>query len=199
MILLDEPTNHLDMESIDSLTEALRHFPGGSVVVTHNELVLHALATKLVIFDNGKATVFDGTYREFLDNIGWSDEDDGKKSKKQTKPKSKPNNSSSKGKKKKADRKQRDLVVAARGKALRPLKLTMDKLEASIIELEAKLELTNSELADAATFSDSEGIVRLSTGAAELQKQIDADFAHLEAVTSEHDQKSNEFEDKLSA
>ena len=205
MILLDEPTNHLDMESIDSLTAALRLFPGGSVVVTHNELVLHALATKLVIFDNGKATVFDGTYREFLDSVGWSDEDDGKKNKKQkgtekqTRQQNKPNNSSSKGKKKKADRKERDEMVAARGKALRPLKLTMDKLEVSIIALEAKLEVTNSDLADAATFSDSEGIVRLSTAAAELQKQIDADFAQLEAVTSEHDQKSSEFEERLSA
>ena len=65
--------------------------------------------------------------------------------------------------------------------------------------LTAGVVLANSELADAATFSDSEGIVRLSTAAAELQKKIDADFAQLETVTSEHDQKSSELEDKLSA
>lgn len=198
MILLDEPTNHLDMESIDSLTEALRQFPGGSVIVTHNELVLHALATKLVIFDNGKATLFEGTYRDFLDSVGWSDEDDGKKSKKPKKAE-KQNKQRNKDKKNKASRKEREEIAAARRKVLGPLKVTMDKLEASIIKLEAELKATNSELADAATFSDSEGIVRLSTAAAELQKKIDADFAQLETVTSEHDQKSSELEERLSA
>ncbi len=43
------------MESIDSLTDALQEFPGGVLIVTHNERVLHAVATKLVIFDRGRA------------------------------------------------------------------------------------------------------------------------------------------------
>ncbi len=82
MVLLDEPTNHLDMESIDSLSAAIQAFPGGTMIVTHNERVLHALATKLIVFDRGRSIMFDGTYRDFLDRVGWADEDGVKKKKK---------------------------------------------------------------------------------------------------------------------
>lgn len=36
VILLDEPTNHLDMESIDALADAIKHFSGGVVIVSHD-------------------------------------------------------------------------------------------------------------------------------------------------------------------
>ena len=85
LVLLDEPTNHLDMESIDSLTDALLAFPGGTLIVTHNERVLHALATKLIVFDRGGARWFDGTYQDFLDRVGWSEEDEDRSRRQATK------------------------------------------------------------------------------------------------------------------
>ena len=71
LLLLDEPTNHLDMESIETLTSEIVNFKGAVVVVTHSELMLRAVATKLVIFHKGIAEFFDGTYDEFLEKIGW--------------------------------------------------------------------------------------------------------------------------------
>lgn len=75
LLFLDEPTNHLDMQSCDSLIEAIDDFDGSVIMVSHNEMHLRAVATKLIIFDNNKITIFDGTYDEFLTDVGWADED----------------------------------------------------------------------------------------------------------------------------
>ncbi len=75
LLYLDEPTNHLDMQSCDSLIEAIDAFEGSVIMVTHNEMHLKAVATKLIVFDNNTIRVFDGTYDDFLSDVGWSDED----------------------------------------------------------------------------------------------------------------------------
>ena len=74
MLLLDEPTNHLDMESIESLIDALEDYEGTALVVTHDEELLHAFATRLVVFDGGSCRIFEGTYADFLEKVGWASE-----------------------------------------------------------------------------------------------------------------------------
>ena len=74
LLFLDEPTNHLDMESVESLVEACEQFSGTVLMVTHDEDLLRALATRLIVFDGGRVRVFDGTYDEFLERVGWETE-----------------------------------------------------------------------------------------------------------------------------
>ena len=47
--------------TIESLLEALENFEGTSVVVTHDEALLHAFAKRLIVFDGGECFVFEGT------------------------------------------------------------------------------------------------------------------------------------------
>ncbi len=75
LLLLDEPTNHLDMESIEALSKEIIKFPGAVILVTHSELLLRSSVNKLIIFHQGKAEFFDGTYDEFLEKIGWETEE----------------------------------------------------------------------------------------------------------------------------
>lgn len=75
LIFLDEPTNHLDMQSCDSLIDAIDGFDGSVVMVTHNEMHLRAIATKLIVFDSGKIITYSGGYDDFLADVGWSDEE----------------------------------------------------------------------------------------------------------------------------
>ncbi|WP_395094421.1 ABC-F family ATP-binding cassette domain-containing protein [Armatimonas sp.] len=58
VIILDEPTNHLDMPSIQVMEQALVHFPGAVIVVSHDRFFLDKVATRKLIF------VGDGKIRE---------------------------------------------------------------------------------------------------------------------------------------
>ena len=73
LLLLDEPTNHFDIESCESLMEAIKEFEGAVVMVTHNEYFLNNIANKLIVFDGGKTFYFNGTYPQFLEDIGWQE------------------------------------------------------------------------------------------------------------------------------
>lgn len=74
LLLLDEPTNHLDLDSCDSLLSAIKNFDGAVLMVTHDEYFLREVANKLIVFDNGKVNIFEGSYDDFLDKVGWTDE-----------------------------------------------------------------------------------------------------------------------------
>jgi ATP-binding cassette subfamily F protein 3 len=74
LLLLDEPTNHLDLDSCESLLGAIKNFDGAVVMVTHSEYYLKEVANKLIVFDDGKTFVFEGTYEDFLRKVGWKDE-----------------------------------------------------------------------------------------------------------------------------
>lgn len=76
LLFLDEPSNHLDIESVQKLIEGLERFEGSLIIVSHDERLLSRLANKLLIFDSGKISLFDGGYQEFLEQKGWSHEEE---------------------------------------------------------------------------------------------------------------------------
>ncbi|KAK7248173.1 ABC transporter [Aureococcus anophagefferens] len=53
LLLLDEPTNALDMEMIDSLADAIKHFSGGVVLVSHDMRLISQVAEEIWIIDKG--------------------------------------------------------------------------------------------------------------------------------------------------
>ncbi len=83
ILLLDEPTHHLDIESIEALIDALEDFSGAVVIVTHSELILRRLdVDKIILCTSAQQTTFLGNYDEFLEKIGWEDENKGSRLKK---------------------------------------------------------------------------------------------------------------------
>jgi ATP-binding cassette subfamily F protein 3 len=158
MLFLDEPTNHLDMESIQALVESIQDYPGAVVIVTHSEMILREVATKLVIFNRGGVEVFPGNYDDFLEKIGWEEEDTGKKKKKAA-PVALPNQEDEKKK--------------------RRLKKDIEIVESKIIILETDLGKSNQELVTASEKGDVDAIRRLSQVISETQSEIDELFDEL--------------------
>ena len=138
LLFLDEPTNHLDIDSIDALTTAIKAFKGSCIIVTHSEELLRAVCDRLIIFTHDGADYFNGNYDEFLEKIGWED-DDGAEKKKVVKPK----------RSKKEIKKLRAAIVTEKSKTTSPIKKEIEQLEALIPTLHAKQKSQkNTELLD---------------------------------------------------
>ena len=66
VLLLDEPTNDLDVNTMRSLEEALDHFGGCAVIISHDRWFLDRIATHILAFE-GDSTVrwFEGNFSEY--------------------------------------------------------------------------------------------------------------------------------------
>lgn len=66
VLLLDEPTNDLDVNTMRALEEALDHFGGCAVIISHDRWFLDRIATHILAFE-GDCTVkwFEGNYSEY--------------------------------------------------------------------------------------------------------------------------------------
>jgi len=190
LLFLDEPTNHLDMESIDSLVEAIDAFGGAVVIVTHSEMILRAVAERLVIFDDETVSVFEGTYQDFLDRVGWKDEAPVENSA-EKRPKNR------KGVSRKDLRKVRAEIITNKSKVLNPIQKRIAEIEKTIVELEGKVESSNQALLKASSKGDGGDIMQLSKEMHEAQQGIEALFNELAALTEECERKSREFEEHL--
>ena len=187
LLFLDEPTNHLDMDSIQALTNAIKAFEGSCIIVTHSEDLLRAVCDRLIVFTNDGADYFNGTYDEFLEKIGW-DEDD---SMEQKKPKDKPKVN------KKEIKKLRAAVVSEKSKATAPLKKEIQACEEEILELEALLDETQNELTRLTSKGDNHAITEVSKNVAKYEKQIEEKYEALVPKQTQLDALNAEFEKKL--
>jgi len=66
VLLLDEPTNHLDFDTVETLTEALKKYPGTVAVVSHDRGFIGRISTKILNIESGKASVYPGSYEEYV-------------------------------------------------------------------------------------------------------------------------------------
>ncbi len=155
LLLLDEPNNHLDMESIEALIESLQNFPGALLIVTHNERILRALATKLIVFHRSRVDVFNTSYDEFLEKIGWENENDGNGA--QKKPASR-NSYNEKKEREKAERRE---------------KARIEKLEARIMKSENELKKYNEQLVIEANCNNLTKMNNLSKKISQVRQEIE--------------------------
>ncbi|MCB1042572.1 MAG: energy-dependent translational throttle protein EttA [Acidobacteria bacterium] len=69
VLLLDEPTNDLDVNTLRALEDALDHFAGSAIVISHDRWFLDRVATHILAFEgNSQVVYFDGSYEEYEEN-----------------------------------------------------------------------------------------------------------------------------------
>lgn len=171
LLLLDEPTNHLDLESIESLTEEIVEFPGAVLIVTHSELMLRNIATKLIIFHKGTAEFFDGTYDEFLEKIGWEEEIQ------------RPKFDQTKRLTEKEVRQKRIDLTNERSKKTKPMKEGIERLELEITKNEDLLTRIMAQLEKATYDNDQQKLTDYTHAVGKLNQIIEELFEQLSEQT----------------
>ena len=191
LLMLDEPTNHLDMDTCDALLAAIDSFDGAVMMVTHNEMLLHALAERLVVFQGHRVDVFEGSYQRFLETVGWEDEHGAS---------NEPPADAGGGREKvtkKEMRRRRSEIIKERSKRLNPLERRMAKIEQEIDTNEKTLKDLDNAMVSASEAQDGARIVEISQAIHTCQTAIDRFFDELERVTGDFEEKKAEFDERL--
>ncbi len=186
LLLLDEPTNHLDIESIEGLLDAVDAYEGAVLIVTHSEMILERLATRLVVFDGGRTFLFESGYRDFLDRVGWASEAEegggGRRA---------PTLDA------KELRRRRAEIVTERGKATKPLQREVDRLEKEIVRLEDEVARHEADLLAAAEAGRTADLATLGAAAKRKREAIDERFGELERASEALDAARAEWDARL--
>ena len=66
VLLLDEPTNDLDVETLRALEDAIDHFAGCALVISHDRFFLDRLCTHILAFEGaGSVEWFEGNFADY--------------------------------------------------------------------------------------------------------------------------------------
>jgi ATP-binding cassette subfamily F protein 3 len=170
VLLLDEPTNHLDIPACEILEEALAHFDGTVILVSHDRYFLERVATRLVHLENGTVTLYSGSWGDYVSHRAKMESlrraEPAKESKKDSAKASAPSPSGA--------QKGRESYEAAKKSAREAEKRArrIAELEKLIADVEAKLEALRGQLKDAPG-SDWEKIAELAEKEQELVRRVD--------------------------
>lgn len=67
VLILDEPTNHLDIDSKEMLEQALEHFAGTIIFVSHDRYFINQLANKVFNLDHDGGKMYLGDYQYYIE------------------------------------------------------------------------------------------------------------------------------------
>jgi ATP-binding cassette subfamily F protein 3 len=77
LLLMDEPTTHLDLLSVEALVQALKHYEGTLVFISHDVHFIRSLAEKTLHVNQGTVTTYAGGYDYYLEKSGILDDEKG--------------------------------------------------------------------------------------------------------------------------
>ncbi|BBO71210.1 ABC transporter ATP-binding protein [Desulfosarcina alkanivorans] len=195
LLMLDEPTNHLDMDACDALLAAIDNFEGAVIMVTHNEMFLHALADRLIVFDDIGARMFDGSYQDFLEKGGWGDT--AAMTRRQEDPEGHHSPELPRLTKKEL-RRLRSEIITEKSRVIKPMDDAIARAEAEIEKNETLLDQLNREMVEASEQGNGARIGPLSQQIRSCQAIIESRFGEMERMDDQRQRLEKKFEKRLS-
>ncbi|MFC1586172.1 ABC-F family ATP-binding cassette domain-containing protein, partial [Fibrobacterota bacterium] len=189
LILLDEPANHLDQESCEALMDAIQSFKGAVMIVTHNQRFLKHIPDRLVVFDRGRHRLIERGYQDFLAEVGWSSEEGWERTS--------TDRAKNQGPNKKELRKLRADILQEKSRALRGLKVSINKLEKDIMNMESEIHRKNEELNQPSGQVTGKDLAELSKSVYDLQANANSLYDELDRVTREYEEEERRYQERL--
>lgn len=152
-LILDEPTNDLDLMTLNRLEDFLQDFGGCLIIVSHDRFFMDKLVQHYFIFEgNGVIRDFNGSYREYREQVALQEEKKKTGVKKQVKPNGGNTETVSKPVKKGLTFKER--------KEYKKLEKEIEKLESELKELESALSTGNLDYKELQDKSERHGEIQ---------------------------------------
>lgn len=165
LLVLDEPTNHMDIVGKESLELLLKEYNGTILFVSHDRFFVNKIADSLLIFKKDSVTQFDGTYKQYEENMNNSENSYS------------PSSESNKIKKEK-NINNTYLAQKERNKAVTRIK----KLERDIDTLEGELAQKNEQLTDESIYSNYEKLTKIQNEIEEINIKINQNMQEWEEL-----------------
>lgn len=172
VLILDEPTNHLDIDSKEMLEQALDHFEGTILFVSHDRYFINQLANKVYDLDIHGGTMYLGNYQYFIEKKEENEAIQAKKENEtshQTKPIESQNDHYTDQKLQKREQRQ--------------IERQIDECETKIDNFETKINEINEMLTLPDIYSDPEEAKRLAKekeNSEQALEQVMSEWAELQ-------------------
>ncbi|NNC89755.1 MAG: ABC-F family ATP-binding cassette domain-containing protein [Akkermansiaceae bacterium] len=182
-LILDEPTNHLDMQSQEVLQNALHHYTGTVIIVSHNRAFLDPLVTRTLEFRQGQAPrIFFGNLTYYLEKkeeeeSGRAAGGGGKEAVHDLAPETPAN--------RKEQRRQEAELRKKRARVLKPLEDELAVLEEKIAELEAAKATLTEHLGKPEVTGDPEELRKATTAFQSLSEQLETAFTEWTSLSDQ--------------
>ncbi len=167
-LIMDEPTTHLDITAREALEDALFHYNGTLLLISHDRYFLDKLVGRTIELKNSELIEYWGNYSYYIwkryrrpDTPGYQEEEEGR-----TRPVS--------GKKTKEQKRMEAEARQAVSNKRRRLQKSVDSFEKDIKIAESEKLKIETVLAWPVTYRNGSDVKALHVAHADLKKRIDA-------------------------
>lgn len=147
VLILDEPTNHLDIDSKEMLEQALKHFEGTIIFVSHDRYFINQLANKVFDLNHEGGQMYIGDYQYYIEKTEEAAAIKAQEELNNSSPKTKDNNDTTISSSSYSTQKQQKSQQ-------RKIERQIEQCEAKIEEFETHISYIETQLTQPEVFND---------------------------------------------